>query len=599
MKKIFAVLALTLTVSPLWAREYHVATTGLNANIGDAAQPFKTISTAAQMAQPGDTIIVHAGTYRERINPPRGGSDENKRIVYRAANDEVVIIKGSEIITNWKRLDSGIWKASVPNSFFGDYNPYIDVISGDWFTRKGRDHHTGEIYLNGQALFEEISLDKVKQRELSWYCRADEKETHLWANFGAADPNRELTEANARRSCFYPDKPERNFITVRGFIMRHAASQWAAPTAEQAALIGTHWSKGWIIENNMISDSKCVGLTLGKYGDKFDNTSANSAEGYVKTVERALANGWTKENIGSHIVRNNIIYNCGAAGICGSMGGAFSQITGNHVYNINIDKPYTGHEMAAIKFHAPIDTLIKNNRIHHTSRGIWLDWMTQGTRVTANLLYDNGRQDIYIEVNHGPYVIDNNIFLTDYSLKDHSQGGAFVHNLFGGEIQTQPNPRKTPYHKPHSTEIAGLSSITGGDNRFINNMIVKHGLAAYNNAKLPMFYTGNAYFNGAEPSHGEEYLLNKPAFDPSITLTEEKDAVYLNISLPESLADLPTQLVTSKQLGKNRITGTDYLDFDGSPLIINTDYFGKKRSTTPTGGPFENPGTGTLKLKVW
>ena len=34
--------------------------------------------------------------------------------------------------------------------------------------------------------------------------------------------------------------------------------------AEQVGLIGTHWSKGWIIEHNIISDSKCSGLTLGK-----------------------------------------------------------------------------------------------------------------------------------------------------------------------------------------------------------------------------------------------------------------------------------------------------------------------------------------------
>jgi hypothetical protein len=32
---------------------------------------------------------------------------------------------------------------------------------------------------------------------------------------------------------------------------------------------------------------------------------------------------------------------------------------------------------------------------------------------------------------------------------------------------------------------------------------------------------------------------------------------------------------------------------------IDTDYFGKKRSTTnPTAGPFENPDTGALRLRV-
>jgi len=47
-------------------------------------------------------------------------------------------------------------------------------------------------------------------------------------------------------------------------IMRHAATPWAPPTAEQIGLIGTHWSKGWIIENNVISHSICAGIALGK-----------------------------------------------------------------------------------------------------------------------------------------------------------------------------------------------------------------------------------------------------------------------------------------------------------------------------------------------
>ena len=29
--------------------------------------------------RPGDTITVHAGVYRERVNPPRGGTSEEIR----------------------------------------------------------------------------------------------------------------------------------------------------------------------------------------------------------------------------------------------------------------------------------------------------------------------------------------------------------------------------------------------------------------------------------------------------------------------------------------------------------------------------------------
>ena len=582
------------------SREYHVALSGNDNNDGEAASPFKTISAAAQAAQPGDVITAHEGVYREWVNPPLGGTSDDRRITYRAAEGEKAVITGSEVIKNWQQAGNGTWEISLPNSFFADYNPYKDIIAGDWFIPQGRDHHTGEVYLNGKALFEEVSAEKVKERKLSWCCRTDDLETHILANFADSDPNRELTEINVRAACFYPDKPGRHYITVSGFIMRHAATQWAPPTAEQAALIGTHWSRGWIIENNVISDSKCVGLTLGKYGDEFDNTSANSAEGYVKTIERALESGWSKETIGSHVIRNNTIFNCGAAGICGSMGGAFSRIVGNHSYNITIGKPFSGHEMAGIKLHAPIDTLIRNNRVHHASRGIWMDWMTQGTTITGNLLYDNINDDLFSEVNHGPYLVYNNLFLSDTSLRDWSQGGSYSHNLFLGGIMSRPADRQTPYHKAHSTEIAGLSSISGGDNRFHNNILAGNGIDVYSNSKPPMQVHGNVYLRGAKPFRGEESLIHLPEFDPRIRLIEENETVFLEISLPQSLGSQQNKPVTSGLLGRTRTAGAAFENPDGSPVAVDRDYFGRKRNMlNPFAGPFASAGEGKLRLKLW
>jgi len=102
-----------------FAKEYHVSKTGNDSNNGSAAKPFKTISAAAQIAQPGDKITVHRGVYRERINPPRGGTSDKKRIVYQAAPGEDVIIKGSEIIEGWQKKKNDTWMVVIPNSFFG------------------------------------------------------------------------------------------------------------------------------------------------------------------------------------------------------------------------------------------------------------------------------------------------------------------------------------------------------------------------------------------------------------------------------------------------------------------------------------------------
>jgi alpha-N-arabinofuranosidase len=520
-KRISFIFCMLLLLSgAVQARRYHVSVQGDDTNNGTAQAPFKTISKAAEVAQPGDVIIVHEGTYRERITPPRGGESDKKRIVYRAVPGEKVVIKGSEIITGWEKVQDGIWKVIIPNSFFGDFNPYNDLIHGDWFNPKGRNHHTGAVYLNNHWFTEAAKLDDVLKPAGNtplWFAQVDETNTTIWAQFKGLNPNEAEVEINVRQSVFYPAKTGINYITVRGFTMMHAATPWAPPTAEQIGLIGTNWSKGWIIENNDIRYSTCVGITLGKHGDQYDNTSENTAEGYVKTIERALERGWSKENIGHHVVRNNQISHCEQAGLVGSMGAAFSTITGNDIHDIHIRQLFTGAEMAGIKIHAAIDTEISRNHIYRTCRGIWLDWMAQGTRVTRNLLHDNNTcEDLFVEVDHGPFLIDNNIFLSKRSLLDMSEGGAYAHNLFAGQIVQRPElNRETPYHPPHSTKVAGLQKIQGGDDRFYNNIFVTGGLGVYDKAARPMHVDGNVYFHGAKPFAKETDHLVKPDFDPS------------------------------------------------------------------------------------
>jgi hypothetical protein len=595
------------------AMEFHVSMRGSDTNDGSLQRPFKTISAAARVAQPGDVITVHEGVYRERINPPRGGQSDVKRIVYQAASGEKVEIKGSEVVKEWVNVKKDLWKVTLPNSFFDGFNPYSDAIHGDWFDPMGRKHHTGAVYVNGDWLDEAATQQEVVDPSGAarlWFALVDEKNTTIWARFKGVDPNKELVEINVRQTVFYPEKTGVNYITVRGFTMRQAATNWAPPTAEQVGLIGAHWSKGWIIENNVISHSRCSGVSLGKYGDEFDNTSANSAEGYVKTIERGLRNGWNKNTVGHHVVRNNTISDCEQTGIVGSLGAIFSRIEGNHIYNIWTRRLFNGAEIGGIKLHAAVDVLIRKNRIHNTCRGLWLDWMAQGTRVSGNLLYDHTSEDIFVEVNHGPFLIDNNILLSGCSLSDMSEGGAYVHNLVAGAINAwQELSRETPYHPPHTTEVAGQVNVKGGDDRFFNNIFApanrteprdKFGLGMYDAREFPLQTGGNVYYNGARPYARETNPLVVPNLDPEIAIAEKGNDVYLTMNSGEEFARHSASLVSTDRLGKARIPGLAYENPDGSPLKIDLDYFGKPRDPMdPGAGPSANPRPGKQEIKVW
>lgn len=589
-------------------RIFHVSKSGRCGADGSPSDPLGTIQEAACQARSGDEIVVHAGIYRERIDPPQGGTADDQRITFRAADGERVEIRGSEVLKGWERVEGPVWKANVPDAVFGDFNPFADLVAGDWFTSKGRPHHTGAVYLNGLWFSEAASLEEVLHSAEPvplWFARVEADVTTVWARFGNANPNEEEVEINVRQSVFYPATTGINFLTVRGFTMRHAATPWAPPTAEQIGVIGTNWSKGWIIEQNVISDSICCGIALGKNGDEWDNQSANKAEGYNETIARALLANWRRGEIGHHIVRNNTVSRCEQAGIVGSLGAAFSVISGNHVHGIWSKRLFEGEEMAGIKLHGAIDTAIKGNAIHHAGRGLWLDWMSQGTRVSGNLFYSNTVDDLFMEVNHGPHLVDNNFFLSKVSLRDWSEGGAYAHNLFAGKISVLPQSRRTPFHLPHSTSLLGIVDFHRLDNRFFNNLFIGewpsaqewthfeygrsgYGLWPYGDYKATLTTGGNLYYCGARPWPAETGFTEMLGIDPNIRLTEDADRVELSFRLGPIRTFGPASAVTTASLVMASTPHAPFVNPDDSPLAVDIDYRGRRRDPDhPTPGPLE------------
>jgi alpha-N-arabinofuranosidase len=300
--------------SDVSAREIHVAKAGSDSSSGNHNSPYLTINKAASIAQPGDIVTVHAGMYREWVKPPRGGTGERNRITYRAATGEKVLIKGSERITSWTHESGGVWKVELPNTFFGDYNPYALNVSGGWLNY-GKWYRRGDVYLNGEAFYEKQTAGDVNETEQSWHCRVDEKVTIIRANFGDVNPNTELTEINVRESIFMPQITGLKYITVDGFHFMHAAANWAPPVLElQTGAVGPRMGKHWIIQNCTITNARCVGIILGHApGADYSDIDA----------------------YGDHIIRNNIIRRCGQAGIAGQKGATRSLISGNLIEDTN------------------------------------------------------------------------------------------------------------------------------------------------------------------------------------------------------------------------------------------------------------------------
>lgn len=570
---------------------------------GSSMRPFRAIQQAALVAVAGDTVWVFSGVYREQVSPQHSGTSAEKPVVYMAAPGERVVIKGSEEIDTWQRVKDNIWRVSLTNAYFQDFNPYIEKIYGDWLA-KGQWCHLGEVYLDEKPLREIEKKEALfeNKEEGVWYTEQKEDSTIIYANFGNADPNVALAEINVRPAVFYPERPFVNYITVKGFVMMQAATPWAPPTTEQVGILGTHWSKGWVIEENDVALSKCVGITLGKYGDEWDNRS-ESEQGFIDCTQRAIANGWNREQVGSHIVRYNRIHDCGQAGLVGSLGGAYSRIEHNDIYDVALQSNFWGYEMAGIKLHGAVDVVIAENHIHHVEGGIWLDWMAQGTRITRNLLHHNRVQDLSLEVDHGPVLIDNNLFLSPEQAQIKlSQGAAFINNLIAWKVwkMGEEDGRKTPFLYPHRTEIAGFHPCISGNAVFRNNIFTRVDMSEYNQAVLPMKVADNLYFGEARPSRFDEKAYVDTIHSLNIEVEEKADGWYLSMTLPE-MRNRKCPVLSSGDLGKATIPGQTYNEEGEKKVRLHIDYLGQPRKGRKTfAGPFaKSLVVGENRIKVY
>ena len=652
---------------------------------GSKERPFTRIQDAANCAGPGDEVLVAPGIYREYVNPVHAGTPQ-ARITYRSMEKNAAVITGAEELKNWEK-DGALWKTSVENSIFGTYNPYTTYVYGDWYFA-GKTKHTGAVFLNDRMLYEAASAEACRKAERStvswvpdesvyqWYAEQtpDGGKTVFWCNFQEKDPNREKVEFTVRRECFMPSKTGVGYITVSGFKVDKAAPTWAPPAAFQDCMIGPHWAKGWVIEDCEISNSKCSGIGLGKYldpeNDHYFTTKHVKSPTQMErdAVCRGQYHGWLKETVGSHIVRRCNIHHCEQGGIIGRMGGVFSLIEDNHIHHINNMMELGGAEIAGIKMHAAIDVVMRRNHIHHCTMGIWCDWEAQGTRITGNLLHDNMRpdfakqltggmtcQDIFVEVSHGPTLIDNNILLSDVSLRFATQGVAMVHNLICGAftyVGEGTQQRYTPYHIPHRTEVMGFMTFLHGDNRFYNNIFIqkwpdrdfvvrsdsreemeienrKTGTMVWDAyptydawisqfdldtdtpdmaklepahmGHLPVWSEGNLYFNGAKAYRAEKNGAVDTKHPVCVSAAETDGGWTLQTDLYEFLKEeegLACRMIHSDILGKAFEPEERFENPDGSAITFDTDYFGKHRGVDVIPGPFAEPFTSAFVTRA-
>lgn len=348
-----------------------------DANPGTAEQPLKTIGAAAKQVQPGDTVSIKPGLYRETVELDHGGTQE-KPIVFEATEPGKVIVTGADRLSGWKKQEGN------RPVYWIDW-PYEFRVSDGY---EGHFHGAAPKALNmgQQVLWQGVPLRPVleaaQMRPGNFFADWDQHRLYVRLPDGS-NPEESPVEACSREYLMTPAYwfallvhqkcDDVAYITVRGLVFRHASN-----FAQRGLLIAfSHWQ---------LED--CV-------------------------FERASGEGLTLHGDGA-VVRRCTIQDNGEVGLGGMPTNAL--IEDCIVRRNNLKGHHCAWEAGGIKL-AETDHL-RMRRVAsygNAGPGIWLDYNNRDYEVTECICFGNqgitdidGGSGIFVEVSPGPGRLEKN-----------------------------------------------------------------------------------------------------------------------------------------------------------------------------------------------
>ena len=378
LKKVTAVVIMLVFagVNTITASNYYVAATkGNDTNAGTVKAPFKTIMRAVKKSRAGDTIYLDNGLYRETVTFT--GSSVGKKgspITLSALSGAKPIIKGSDIVTGWKKHQGKVW------------------------VKKNWPHNSQQLFVNGQSLqqigFFSKAYPKAASdgnwmirtvgkslkdiRENSFYYDENSHALYVWLQNGA-DPNKQTVEASVRMYLINANNGQ--YVNIKGITFRHSNT-----TAFKQGGAALEMGSFCIVQNCDIQWCDFAGISPGyrQQGTKIINCIVSN-------------NGNSGISASHH--SNCLIDSC--------------QITGNNYRHFN----QTWHA-GGIKICAQSWGTIKNCEVgNNLAQGIWFDYCFKDTGksfILNNRIYNNARQGgIMIELSDRVTIKNNMLYNND------------------------------------------------------------------------------------------------------------------------------------------------------------------------------------------
>jgi len=367
-------LTFSLAVS-VEAAVWHVAQKSL-AGI-DPNRQVRTIDEVVTRLEPGDTVFVHGGVYRERVTLDKGGTPEHP-ILVRAAEGEHVVLTGADRITEWSPVQSEERVYSTPwlHKFVG-WNKSQTHPDDDYHRLIGR---CEQVFVDGYPLRQVLARSTLSRG--TFFADTDARLLYIQpAGNQEIAGDKAMVEASTREWILMV---KGSHVTVKGIHFRYAANR-----AQQGAVefSGSH-----------VTIEDCV----------FEYTNASGAE-------------FTGQDI---VVRNCVFRHNGQLGF-GANRAHRLQMTGCTIRDNNTKGFDRGWEAGGDKICMTRGAILENSTfIENRGNGIWFDIGNEDCEVHNCLIAHNENAGIFYEISYGLHAHDNVIIGNGFAFTPGAWGAA-------------------------------------------------------------------------------------------------------------------------------------------------------------------------------
>ena len=367
-------LALSL-IGQAQARIWHVTQKSL-AGI-DGGLQVRTIGEAVARLEPGDTVFVHAGTYREQVTIDKSGQAEQP-ILLRAAEGEHVVLTGADRITDWSPVPSEDRVCSTPWPHkFVAWNKSQTHPDDDYHRLIGR---CEQVFIDGYPLHQVLERSKLSRG--TFFADTDAKLLYIQpAGNQDITGDKALVEASTRDRIL---TVKGSYVTVKGLCFRYAANH-----AQQgaASFSGDH-----------VTIEDCT----------FENTNASGAEFAGQDIT----------------ARNCVFQHNGQIGFGASRAHRLL-MTGCTIRDNNTKGFDRGWEAGGDKICMTRGAILENSTfIENHGNGIWFDIGNEDCEVRNCLIAKNENAGIFYEISYGLCAHDNVIVDNGFAFTPGAWGAA-------------------------------------------------------------------------------------------------------------------------------------------------------------------------------